>query len=960
MTVQMVCLDDNAVLAYVERMLPEAQRREVAAHLDECEVCLTITCAAARSAGTTAIAVAVDPESAAAIGRYSLIEMIGRGAMGSVYIAHDPQLDRRVALKVVRDARFAEDEVRARLSREARAMARVTHPSVVRVYDAGELADGVFIAMELVDGDTLAQWLAVPRPWRDIVKLFIAVGRGLAAAHAAGIVHRDFKPENVLVDRLGHPAVTDFGLALAPATPREGALEDVTLATAHELTRTGVLLGTPRYMSAEQFRGGAIDARTDQFSFAVALYHALYGTHAFAGVTIGELRASVLAGKPHPRPAQTPVPVATHRVLERALATDPAARYPSIDALLDDLAATVRPKRRRVAIAIGGVAIAAIVGGVAITRTASPAATAATKVAAAPTDGVRTRVLVERFANHTSERELDDTLDLVVGSLLYHSTRIDPAAGTSFVALAAQLEGAPTSGDAIAAQLRANSPQPVRVIHGSIAAAGTGYVISLETEAFTASEPAASQADVVAATARVAARLLAAMGDPAATELADHRPSLQALHAFAEGQQLAYGNEQAKAVEAYRRALAADPDFDEARASLGLTLYNLSERPAAVAELERAFAHADRMPERQRLTLLGDYYSALGNYADAITAYQQLLVRWPADGRTEVNITATAIDEGSWPLALDLARRAAKDHPNLGIVRGNLVLAELANGRFDEAVRDGVAMIAEIPRPPSFATVAVALAEALSDRGADARGSYDALETREPELADESRADLAIYEGRLDDGEALLRKWVDPALARGKPDDASSEVVTLARLLLRRGDRPGAGRLAKLEVHDGSPRRAYIAASTAAAAGATDALAELVRTWGENPEPEWRTYSKLLAGDLAQKPADAVAAYQEANRIGASWLTHARLGRGYLKAARPPEAERELQWCIDHRGEGAVFMTPTLSYLPEVLLDLARAKQDRAAYQAVIRIAPEAQHDPLTDEARAQIAKLAP
>src|SRR5207237_3518601 len=127
------------------------------------------------------------------VGRYALVEMIGRGAMGAVYVAHDPQLDRKVALKIVRSPRYAEPEVRARLSREARAMARVTHAHVVTVYDAGELDDGVFIAMELIDGDTLARWLAAEdRPWREVVRMFVTIGRGLVAAHDAGIVHRDF------------------------------------------------------------------------------------------------------------------------------------------------------------------------------------------------------------------------------------------------------------------------------------------------------------------------------------------------------------------------------------------------------------------------------------------------------------------------------------------------------------------------------------------------------------------------------------------------------------------------------------------------------------------------------------------------------------------------------------------------------------------------------------------------
>jgi tRNA A-37 threonylcarbamoyl transferase component Bud32/tetratricopeptide (TPR) repeat protein len=1035
----MDCLDDNAVIAYVERILPETERQRIATHLDECEACLAITCAVARSTEATAATEAttatdatevpdaidatvataatvatdataattgrVEPRRGDAVGRYTLLEMIGRGAMGSVYVAHDPQLDRKVALKIVRSERFAQHEVRARLSREARAMAKVTHPHVVTVYDAGELDDGVFIAMELIDGDTLASWLAAEqRPWRAIAGMFVAVGRGLGAAHAAGIVHRDFKPENVLVDKHGRAAVSDFGLAVEPGPPAPArsdagdvdnldSLDHRPIAVAHELTRTGVLLGTPRYMSPEQFRGGVVDARTDQFSFAVALYEALYHQPPFAGTTLGELRAAVSGGALCGRPGDTAVPVDVHRVLVRALAAAPADRYPSIERLLDALEAAARPRRRRrLAFVVAGIvaAAAASAGAVmfahdtprpAASPAASPAAPPAEARAAVPPspplDTARIKVIVDRFANHSVDPRLDDTLDLVVADVLLRSTRVDPRAGV-------ELPLAGTTADALVAQANA-SGRPAIGLFGSIvlvgsgdgARDGAGYVISLEARgsqrvAFAASEHAANPGEIVGATARLAAGFLTALGDPPGP--IDHvlSPSLDALHAYAEGQRFAFAGQLDQAIAPYRRALAADPDFVEARQGLGVSLYDLADSPGAVAELERAKQGAGRLPDRKRLTLLGDYFGILGKYTDAIMTYEQLLARWPGDSRTEINLIATAIDAGSWEVALEQARRAAHDHPEMVVVRGNLVLAELANGRFDDAVRDGAAMLADMRQPLTASVAAIAAAQALLGRSTDARATYDRVAgLGDAELADGGRADLALYEGRLDDADALLRGHVAPAAAHGPGPSVASTLVRLARSRLRRGDRAGALRIATAAMGSGAARPEYMAAATAIEAGSDRGAEAKIRAWAQKPLPEWRLYGKLLAGDLARaanRPRDAIAAYSDAALIAPSWLTHERLGRAYLAAGAWADAERELGWCLEHRGEAAVFMTPTLSYLPDVMLAIARSKEGRhagtaevrAAYAAVLALAPDAQHDPITDEARQRIARLTP
>ncbi|MFV8756256.1 protein kinase domain-containing protein [Nannocystaceae bacterium ST9] len=344
----------------------------------------------------------------ARVGRYVLLREIGRGAIGVVYAAYHEGLDRRVAIKLLNRQRAGRADLEARLHREARALAKLSHPNVVQVYDVGRFAGRVFVAMEFVEGETLADWVRRSRTQSEIVAMFIAAGRGLAAAHAAGVVHRDFKPENVLVGIDGRPRVLDFGLArpaelgrsqaghasegssanltatnlsrqlerpvrpaLAddpeqtrdaadpsedPATydepPAELALTDpsevgpATFENDGLLTRTGTLVGTPAYMSPEQFAGRNVDERSDQFGFCVALHEALYGVRPFVGRSALELAFEVQNGRIAKPPPGRELPGWLRAAILRGLETRPERRWPSMSALLDTLEQRSQRSRR--------------------------------------------------------------------------------------------------------------------------------------------------------------------------------------------------------------------------------------------------------------------------------------------------------------------------------------------------------------------------------------------------------------------------------------------------------------------------------------------------------------------------------------------------------------------------------------------------------------------------------------
>ncbi len=287
------------------------------------------------------------------IGRFVLEGKLGSGAMGMVYAAHDPELDRKVALKVLH-SHDPDDSVTQRLELEAKALAKLRHPNVVTVYEVGSDDEDRFIVMDLVQGCTLRTWLRDRPDWRRVLSLFIEAGRGLLAAHEAGLIHRDFKPDNVLVED-GHARVVDFGLA----RPDEAELiqtrpEALNLDSDERLTHSGAVVGTPAYMAPEQFLGGSA-AAADQYAYCVTLYEALYGTRPFRTETLADLEDLISQRQRTIESPPTLVPQWVRQVVLRGLAFDPKDRWPSMAALVEQLERVhQRPWRRQVVFATGG------------------------------------------------------------------------------------------------------------------------------------------------------------------------------------------------------------------------------------------------------------------------------------------------------------------------------------------------------------------------------------------------------------------------------------------------------------------------------------------------------------------------------------------------------------------------------------------------------------------------------
>jgi tetratricopeptide (TPR) repeat protein/predicted Ser/Thr protein kinase len=315
------------------------------------------------------------------VDRYVILKAVGEGGMGVVYAAYDPELDRKVALKLLRLETADAKRGRARLLREAQAMARVSHPNVCSVYDVGEFGEQVFIAMEFISGPTLYQWLKQERSWRDVLRVFLQAGRGLEAAHEAGLVHRDFKPANVLIGKDERAFVTDFGLARRMSSSEEEEEPFVSLAlppggegesspgASAAVTRDGAVVGTPNYMPPEQYLGKAPDARSDQFSFCAALFKALYGKRPFAPKQMADAAAALSERSTAPviqaPPSNSKVPAWVRRAVLKGLSLHPEERFASMSALLLALSQEPRRAARRQGLAVAAglsVALIAAVG----------------------------------------------------------------------------------------------------------------------------------------------------------------------------------------------------------------------------------------------------------------------------------------------------------------------------------------------------------------------------------------------------------------------------------------------------------------------------------------------------------------------------------------------------------------------------------------------------------------------
>ena len=697
--------------------------------------------------------------------QYRIERVLGVGGMGAVFLAHDQRLGREVAIKL---GNTVSRDGLQRLEREAAALARLAHPNVVVVHQVGELSGRVFIVMEHVTGGTARQWRArEPRTWRAVLALYLAAGDGLAAAHAAGLVHRDFKPDNVLVGADGRPRVADFGLA-RPAG--EAAPVDPQAAADGALTATGAVLGTPAYMPPEQLAGGEVDARADQFAFCASLWEALFGARPFDGTTTDELRTAIEREAPRRGLGQRGIPGGVVAALRRGLAPRPDRRWPDLAALLTALR-RARDRRRRVLVGAGVVTALAAGATALVAATGAPAADPCT-------DGP---ARIGRVWGPARQAALRGLLPPDVGARVVQ--RVDDYAR----------RWALGHRDACRATRVARSQSETMLERRELCLARLAAGLDATVAVLERSEPARARAD----------ELLGGLGDVDACAAIDAlgaedpppadpsgRPRLleaTAAVARAEAMMLAAVDPDVGAVTAQAlelaRATGWRPEIARALVAVAGARWLAGDNDGSIAALDEAAE------------------LAIASHADATTAIALADVSW---------VLADAGRHGEAARTLRLAEavgrgRDRKVARRLGLTR---VRVALQAERYDDAIAAARQRVADAEHdaPIDLAAAHVHLLEALSagqrfdDLAAQLAVSLpvltDVLGPDDPRIASayHRQAVVELTRGRLDDAQA----WAEKALAlherRYGPDDwhVDDELLLLGEVANQRGDRAGA------------------------------------------------------------------------------------------------------------------------------------------------------------------------
>ncbi len=872
--------------------------------------------------------------------RYRVKSLLGMGGMGAVYLVHDKELDRDVALKLIRSDIADDTDALARFKREIQLSSRVTHPNVLRVFDLGEM-DGIkFLTMQFVDGRDLSTILKKQGklPADRLVRVFRQVAEGLKAAHDQGVIHRDLKPQNIMLDASDRVYVTDFGLAKS--------------AEQSGMTQTGAVIGTPFYMSPEQVKGETVGPQSDIFSLGVILYQMAAGTVPFGGATPFEVMISRIQRPPKPvRELNPELPIYLQKIIERCLTVDKGLRYQNVQQILDDLdAQSVKTtiihrtrSQRWLRPAAAGLVLAAVLaaGGLWLYQKGR----AAKPVAAQKTQSV----LVADFANHAGDPVFDGTLEPAFTLALEGASFVSSYNRSSARKLATQLSPGATGLDETVARLVAVREGVNVVTSGSIDKRGDGYEVSVRAidpatgKTIVADQERASGKDgVLASVARLAAQVRRALGDatPQSTQLAAAETysagSLEAAHEYAIAQNLQWEGNWDEAIRHYRKALDLDPNLGRAYAGLAAVESNRGQRQAAEKNYKEALARIDRMSEREKYRTRGGYYLLIRNPDNAIEEFTSLVKQFPADTAGLANLAFAYFVKRDMANALNWGRRAIQIYPKNVPQRNNFGLIAMYAGDFETGVREQKTVLEMNPQFV-LAYVGLALSELGAGRPAEALATWNKLAALGPAGASSAAAglaDLALFQGRIADARSILEPAIEADVAAPNPDEAARKLTTLAEAELAGGQKARAVAAADRALAMSGDLAVVVSAARVLIESGEErkALAAAEKLSGRL-EPDPQMYAGLLRAEADMKRGnfrEAVTRLKEARKLADSWLVRYDLGRAYLDAGSFAEADAEFDACVKRRGEAAaVYLdeVPTFRIFPPVYYQVGRVRE---------------------------------
>ena len=917
--------------------------------------------------------------------RYEILQLLGQGGMGAVYKANDRELERVVALKVVRPDMADQPNLLQRFKHELILARQIAHRNVIRIFDLGEAGGVKFISMEFVEGENLAVLLRKHGRFEaaEAARIMYQVFRALEAAHAEGVIHRDLKPHNVMRDSHGKIVVMDFGLARS--------------AEVSAVTRSGALVGTLEYMAPEQAQGQHVDERSDIYSAGLIFYQLLTGNMPFASESaVASLikRSQERVVPPIQRDATIPKPLSD--IVVRCLEINPKHRYQNVQEVLHELAMAagitmgesvtgfVPPLAlRRSAMSLGKLAAAAaalvialIVGGLGLRYwTGSKPATVQNPVT----------VLVADFANQTEDPVFDGTLEpaftvALEGAGFINTFRRDQARN-----IGKQLNEGAKGLDASLARLVAQREGLDTVITGAIERREGNYAVSVQAldgitgKVVTTAQVEASAKDgVLQSVSKLAARVRKALGDstPESTQLAAAETftanSIEAAHAYGVGQEMLWKGDFDAAIASYTQAIKLDPNLGRAYAGLAVVYANTGRTQQAKEQYKLALARIDRMSEREKFRTRSAYYLVMRDPEKALEELSQLVEKYPADSAGLANLALAYFYRRDMARALEMGRRAVQISPKNVPQRNNVGLYAMYASDFDTAISEQQKVL-DLNSNFVLAYVGMGLSQLGEGKNQDAAQTYERLQKVSPRGASAAvsgLADLALYEGQAAEATNLLEKAITADLNSKDNDAAAAKLMTLAQARLLSGHKPQALAAAErgLALSTGDSTLFWAARTYLAVDREAKALL-LAEQLARRLENDPQAYAKLIEGEAQLKHGKAVEAarlFKESQKYADTWMGRLDLARAYLELGAFTEAYSELEICLKRRGEAtALFLdeAPTYHLFPEVHYYMGRAqeglKSPEAAnsYRKFLQIRQKAQGDPLVADARTRIAQ---
>ena len=912
-------------------------------------------------------------------GRYEIMKLLGEGGMGAVYKARDTEVDRLVALKVIRPELGRSPEVLQRFKQELVVARQITHKNVVRIYDLGD-ADGVkFITMEYVDGEDLKSILSKTKkfPPAEAVSIMQQICRALDACHSEGVIHRDLKPSNVMRDKQGKVLVMDFGLARSVQTSG--------------LTQTGMVMGTLEYMSPEQAKGQELGSTSDIYSAGLIFYELLTGKVAFEAQT--PMASLLKRSQERPVPASVidkAIPRTLSSIVGRCLEPDRRNRFQSVAELLAELEA-YQPSKATVATVIvrRPPPVASIYRWLAVVLGVLLLATTFVLVKnkiwkTVPGAHSPVSILLADFNNETSDPVFDQTLEPAFSVALEGASFINSFNRGLAHKIAAKLQPGSTQLNEELARLVATREGINIVVSGSINRAGSDYGLTVRAvdgvtgKVLTTESERVPKQDVLVAIGKLAAGIRKTLGDttPESVQLAAAETyttrSLDAAHEYALAQQGQFTGNYDSAIEHSLKALQFDPQLGRAYVVLAVVYNNMKQPQQADKYFQLALSKIDTMSDREKYRSRGDYYLVARKPDQALEELQQLVAKYPADNTGLANLALAYFYRRDMARALELGTRAVQIYPTNTIQRNNVGLYAMYAGDFEAAIREQHSVLQMNPNLV-LGYVGTAVPQLALGHPDEAIATYHQLDKLGPDgvsAAAAGLADVALYQGRTSDATKILEAGISGDMASKNPDAAAVKLATLAQAQLSAGNSSEAARAAEraLTASHEIPiqfwaARAYIGANQDAKALA------IAKDLGGRLDADPQAYGKLVEGEILLKhgkPQEALKLFLDSRKAADTWLGHFDAGRAYVEAGAFAEADSELETCQKRRGEAsALFLdeAPTYYLFPPVYYYLGRAqeglKSSAAAdsYNAFIAIKNGGQ-DPLLADARKRLAAL--